>query len=120
MEFPAYTSIGAIVLAFVAAAVTVRIAHALVHRFLDALQIVSAENRSGVNDTVRVSCAARLTDCVSSIVSASRSLWRSPSLARPRGGTIVTRSEPRCIRSESLLTSTLIVNADRLRSAAVR
>ena len=48
MQFPNYTSIGVILLAFVAAAVAVRIAHALVHRFLDALQIVSAENRAAV------------------------------------------------------------------------
>ena len=48
MQFPNYASIGVILLAFVAAAVAVRIARALVHRFLDALQIVSAENRAVV------------------------------------------------------------------------
>ena len=48
MQFPNYTSIGVILLAFVAAAVAVRIAHTLVHRVLEALQIVSAENRAAV------------------------------------------------------------------------
>jgi hypothetical protein len=44
-----YTTIGVIVLAFVVAAVAVRIAHALVHRLLDALEIVGSENRAAVH-----------------------------------------------------------------------
>ena len=44
-----YTTIGVIVLAFVVAAVAVRIAHAVVHRLLGALEIVGSENRSAVH-----------------------------------------------------------------------
>src|SRR5258706_9907751 len=44
-----YTIIGAIVLAFVAAAVVVRVAHAIIHRLLNALDIVGAENREAVH-----------------------------------------------------------------------
>jgi small conductance mechanosensitive channel len=44
-----YTTIGVIVLAFVAAAVVVRVAHALIHRVLDALEIVGQENRAAVH-----------------------------------------------------------------------
>jgi small conductance mechanosensitive channel len=44
-----YTTIGAIVLAFIIAAVVVRVAHAVVHRLLDRLDIVSAENRAAVH-----------------------------------------------------------------------
>src|SRR6476661_650891 len=43
-----YTTIGVIVLAFVVAAVAVRIAHAVVHRLLGALEIVGSENRTAV------------------------------------------------------------------------
>jgi moderate conductance mechanosensitive channel len=43
-----YTTIGAVLLAFVAAAILVRVAHAVVHRLLDALEIVGAENRAAV------------------------------------------------------------------------
>jgi len=44
-----YTTVGVIVLAFVVATVAVRIAHALIHRALDALDIVGAENRAAVH-----------------------------------------------------------------------
>jgi len=44
-----YTTIGVIVLAFVVAAVAVRIAHTLVHRLLDALEIVGSENRAALH-----------------------------------------------------------------------
>src|SRR6476620_11445509 len=43
-----YTTIGVVVLAFVVAAVAVRIAHAVVHRLLGALEIVGSENRTAV------------------------------------------------------------------------
>jgi small conductance mechanosensitive channel len=43
-----YTTIGVIVLAFVVAAVVVRVAHAIIQRLLGALEIVSAENRAAV------------------------------------------------------------------------
>src|SRR6476659_6114980 len=44
-----YTTIGVVVLAFVVAAVAVRIAHAVVHRLLGALEIVGSENRTAVH-----------------------------------------------------------------------
>jgi moderate conductance mechanosensitive channel len=44
-----YTTIAAFVLAFVAAAIVVRVAHTLVDRFLNALEIVGAENRNAVH-----------------------------------------------------------------------
>ena len=44
-----YTIVGAIVLAFVLAAVVVRVAHAVIRRLLDALEIVGAENREVVH-----------------------------------------------------------------------
>ena len=43
-----YTTIGAIVVLFVLAAVVVRLVHAIVRRVLDALDIVSSENRAAV------------------------------------------------------------------------
>jgi small-conductance mechanosensitive channel len=48
-----YTTVVAVVLAFVVAAVAVRIAHAFVHRVLDALDIVGAENRAAVQARAR-------------------------------------------------------------------
>jgi moderate conductance mechanosensitive channel len=44
-----YPTVGAVVLAFLAAAVAVRIAHALIHRLLDALDIVGTEQRAAVH-----------------------------------------------------------------------
>ena len=44
-----YTAIGAVLLAFVAAAIAVRVAHAIVHRVLGALEIVGQENRDAVH-----------------------------------------------------------------------
>ena len=40
-----YTTVGAVLLAFAVAAVAVRLAHAVIHRALNALDIVGAENR---------------------------------------------------------------------------
>ena len=48
-----YTTIGGVLLAFVVAAVVVRIAHAVIHRALDALDIVGAENRAAVHIRAR-------------------------------------------------------------------
>jgi len=44
-----FTALVAIVLVFVAAAVVVRIAHAIIHRLLGSLEIVGAENREAVH-----------------------------------------------------------------------
>jgi small conductance mechanosensitive channel len=48
-----YTTVGAVVLAFLIAAVAVRVAHAIVHRALDALDIVGSENRTAVHERAR-------------------------------------------------------------------
>jgi small conductance mechanosensitive channel len=48
-----YTTIGAILVAFVAAAILVRVAHAIIHRLLDALDIVGSENRAAVHARAR-------------------------------------------------------------------
>src|SRR5258706_10125290 len=48
-----YTTVGVVVLAFVVAAVTVRIAHAVIHRVLNALDIVGADNRTAVQARAR-------------------------------------------------------------------
>lgn len=48
-----YTTIGAVVVAFVVAAILVRVAHAIIHRLLDALDIVGSENRAAVHARAR-------------------------------------------------------------------
>jgi small-conductance mechanosensitive channel len=48
-----YTTVGAVLLAFVLAAVVARVAHAVIHRLLDALDIVGAENRAAVHARAR-------------------------------------------------------------------
>ena len=48
MSAAPYTTVAAVVLAFLLAAVVVRIAHAVVHRLLGGLDIVSPENRAAV------------------------------------------------------------------------
>jgi small-conductance mechanosensitive channel len=44
-----YSAVAAILLAFAVAAILVRIAHGVIHRLLDALDIVGAENRAAVH-----------------------------------------------------------------------
>jgi small-conductance mechanosensitive channel len=44
-----YTTVAAILLAFAVAALVVRLAHAVIHRVLDALDVVSAEDRAAVH-----------------------------------------------------------------------
>jgi len=48
-----YTTVGAVLLAFVLAAVVARVAHAIIHRLLNALEIVGAENRAMVHARAR-------------------------------------------------------------------
>src|SRR5215471_1910432 len=48
-----YGTLAAVALAFIAAAVVVRIAHAIIHRVLGALDIVGAENRAAVQARAR-------------------------------------------------------------------
>jgi moderate conductance mechanosensitive channel len=49
VRFTPFGLFGAIVFAFVVAAIAVRIVHAVIHRLLDRLDIVSAENRAAVH-----------------------------------------------------------------------
>jgi small conductance mechanosensitive channel len=49
MTRPSYTPFVAVAGAFVLATVAVRVAHAIIHRALDTLEIVSAENRAAVH-----------------------------------------------------------------------
>jgi small conductance mechanosensitive channel len=48
-----YTTVAAVVLSFVLAAIAVRVAHAIVRRLLDALDIVGADNRAVVHARAR-------------------------------------------------------------------
>ena len=48
-----YATVGAVVLAFVLAAVVARASHAVIHRILKALDIVGAENREAVHARAR-------------------------------------------------------------------
>jgi len=48
-----YATVGAVVLAFILAAVVARASHALIHRILRALDIVGAENREAVHARAR-------------------------------------------------------------------
>ena len=48
-----YATVGAVVLAFVLAAVVARASHAVIHRILKALDIVGAENRAAVHARAR-------------------------------------------------------------------
>ncbi len=48
-----YATIGLVVLAFVSAAVAVRVAHGVLQRLLDALEIVGAQNRAAVQTRAR-------------------------------------------------------------------
>ena len=54
-----YIEIGAVVLAFVLAALAVRIAHALVQRLLGTLEIVGAASRDAVHARARQLIRAR-------------------------------------------------------------
>jgi moderate conductance mechanosensitive channel len=49
MSWLRYPTVGAVLVAFIVAAILIRIAHAIVHRFLAALDIVSPENREAVH-----------------------------------------------------------------------
>ncbi len=48
-----YTVIAAILFAFIAAGILVRVAHTIIHRLLDALDIVGSENRAAVHARAR-------------------------------------------------------------------
>jgi moderate conductance mechanosensitive channel len=78
MSFAQYTTLGAIALAFVGAAVAARVAHAAVHRLLDALDILSAEERAAMHVRARqlIRALTLLAYCVAGIASISIALSR--------------------------------------------
>ena len=73
-----YTTIGAVVLAFVLAAIVARAAHAVVHRLLGALDIVSSENRAAVHARAGrlIRALTLLAYGVAALASISLALWR--------------------------------------------
>ena len=84
-----YTTVGAVVLAFVFAAVAVRLAHAIIHRLLDALDIVGAENRAAVH--------ARAQQLIRALtmLAFGVAVLASVSLALSRFGLVEPRWDPR-------------------------
>jgi small-conductance mechanosensitive channel len=73
-----YATVGLVVLAFVSAAVAVRVAHGLVHRLLDALEIVGAQNRAAVQKRARqlIRALTLLAYGVAALASVSLALGR--------------------------------------------
>ena len=53
MPYSRFVTAAAIVVAFLAAAIVVRFLQAVVHRAIDALEIVSSENRAGLSEGPR-------------------------------------------------------------------
>jgi small-conductance mechanosensitive channel len=86
-----YAAIGAVLLAFVLAAVVVRIAHAMVHRLLDRLDIVSTENRAALHARAR-----KLTRALTLLAYGVAAL-ASVSLALSRFGISEARWDPRSV-----------------------
>jgi len=86
-----YTTIGAAVLAFAAAAIAVRIARAVIHRLLDTADIVSAENRRAVH--ARAKQLIRALTLLAYGVAALASV----SLALSRLGAVEPRWDPRLL-----------------------
>src|SRR5207249_2945799 len=80
-----YTTIVAVVVAFVVAALVVRAAHAIVHRLLDALEMVGAENRAAVHARARqlIRALTLLAYGVAALASVSLALSRF-GLSEPR------------------------------------
>ena len=86
-----YTTIGAVVLAFALAAIVARVAHAVIHRLLGALDIVSSENRAAVE--VRARRLIRALTLLAYGVAALASI----SLALSRFGIGEPRWDPRVV-----------------------
>jgi len=80
-----YTTVVAVVVAFVVAALVVRAAHAIVHRLLDALEMVGAENRAAVHARARqlIRALTLLAYGVAALASVSLALSRF-GLSEPR------------------------------------
>jgi len=104
-----YLTIAAVVLAFLLAAVAVRIAHAIIHRLLGALEIVDAKNRTAVQ--------ARATQLVRALTLLAYGVaaLASVSIALSRFGIYEARWDP---RSAARWFATHGINADLTRSDA--
>jgi small-conductance mechanosensitive channel len=86
-----YSTVAAIVLAFAVAAIVVRVAHAVIHRALDALDIVGADNRAAVH--ARAQQLTRATTLLAFGVAALAAV----SLALNRFGVSEPRWDPRLL-----------------------
>ena len=86
-----YTTVAAVVLAFAVAALVVRVAHFVIHRVLDALDIVGAENRAAVH--ARAQQLTRATTLLAFGVAALAAV----SLALSRFGVSEPRWDPRLL-----------------------
>jgi hypothetical protein len=88
-----YATIGLVVLAFVSAAVAVRVAHGLVHRLLDALEIVGAQNRAAVQKRARqlIRALTLLAFGVAALASLSLALGRF-GVNEPQWGSAAVRT----------------------------
>jgi small conductance mechanosensitive channel len=89
MPYPRSLILAAVVVLFVIAAVLVRIAHAVVHRLLDRLEVVSGENRAAVHAR-----AARLIRAMT-LLAYGVAVLASIALALPRLGIEEPRWDPR-------------------------
>jgi len=80
-----YTTVVAVVVAFAVAALVVRVAHAIIHRLLDALEMVGAENRAAVHARARqlIRALTLLAYGVAALASVSLALSRF-GLSEPR------------------------------------
>ena len=96
MSFVHYTTIGAVALAFLLAALAVRVARALVLRLLATLDIVSTENRAAVDS--RAQQLIRATTLLAYAVAAAASI----SFALSRFGVDEPRWDPRALSRWSL------------------
>ncbi len=96
MSFAHYTTIGAVALAFLLAALAVRIARALLLRLLGTLDMVSTENRAAVD--VRAQQLIRATTLLAYAVAAAGSI----SFALARFGLDEPRWDPRALSRWSL------------------
>jgi len=78
MRYPHYLTIGAVVAAFALAAAVVRALHAVVHRALSHLEIVSQENRAAVHERAErlIRAATLLAYGVAALASVSLALSR--------------------------------------------
>ncbi len=91
MVHPSYIVVAGIVLAFALAAALVRIAHAVIRRLLDRLEVVSSENRAAVHER-----GARLISTLT-LLAYGVAAVASVSLALSRFGVTEARWDPRLL-----------------------